>query len=68
MKLFTLDDYEDVEDGREDFHFERPAKPIELGFVNEHVTFTDESDNEEKDVMYQITNGNLSSIMELKDR
>lgn len=32
-----------MEEGREDFHYvPRSEEPIELGFVNEHVTFTDE--------------------------
>ena len=39
-----------MDENREDFHFEpREKEPIELGFVNEHVTFTDEESDHDDD-------------------
>ena len=45
-----------MDENREDFHFPpREKDQIELGFVNEHVTFTDEeSDHEDGEVMGKL--------------
>jgi hypothetical protein len=53
-KLFLLNislaDEFDGDENREDFHYHpREKEPIELGFVNEHVTFTDEESEHDED-------------------
>ena len=54
VDTFFTDDY--VDENREDFNFQpREKDHIELGFVNEHVTFTDEeSDHEDGEVNCNI--------------
>ena len=39
-----------MDEDREDFHFEpRDKPPVELGFVNEHVRFSDEESDHDDD-------------------
>ena len=48
--IFNFAEDYGIDEDREDFHYHpREKVPVEMGFVNEHVTFTDEeSDHDDE--------------------
>jgi hypothetical protein len=63
LNIYFAEDFE--ADGPEHFHYEPCEKePVELGFVNEHVTFSDEeSDHDnEREVIATLMSTFVTSI------
>ncbi|XP_028404965.1 protein scribble homolog isoform X2 [Dendronephthya gigantea] len=65
---FDLEDY-DLDENREDFHFEpRDKPPVELGFVNEHVRFSDEESDHDEDRLGDFIRHDTPHPKDLKGR